>query len=98
MVRQKMRAGMSTISKCVSQPLEVGVSWRIHPYHRAPHLLIGFLVRYVDRAGAPSISPSDGSDRAGPDRIRNWPASLRALPDFEQRLARAALSERLAAP
>jgi hypothetical protein len=66
----------------------------IHPYHRAPHLLIGLPVRYVDRAGAPSISSSDGSDRAGTDRIRNWPASLRALPDFEQRRARAALSER----
>jgi hypothetical protein len=66
----------------------------IHPYHRAPHLLIGFPVRYVDRAGAPSTSPSDGSDRAGPDRILKWPASLRALPDFEQRKARAALSER----
>ena len=66
----------------------------IHPYHRAPHLLIGLPVRYVDRAGAPSISSSDGSDRAGPERVRNWPASLRALPDFEQRQARAALSER----
>lgn len=66
----------------------------IHPYHRAPHLLIGFPVRYVDRVGAPSISPSDGSDRADRERIRQWPASLRALPDFEQRRARAALSER----
>ncbi|MBP86915.1 MAG: hypothetical protein CMJ64_09385 [Planctomycetaceae bacterium] len=66
----------------------------IHPYNRAPHLLIGFPVRYVDRAGAPSLTPSDGSDRAGPERIRNWPASMGALPDFEQRRARAALSER----
>ncbi|MBC8356391.1 MAG: hypothetical protein H8E66_30805 [Planctomycetes bacterium] len=66
----------------------------IHPYHRAPHLLIGLPVRYVDRAGASSLTSSDGSDRAGPERIRKWPASLRALPDFEQRQARAALSER----
>ncbi|MBP85361.1 MAG: hypothetical protein CMJ64_01375 [Planctomycetaceae bacterium] len=66
----------------------------IHPYHRAPHLLIGLPVRYVDRAGAPSTTSPDGSDQAGPDRVRNWPASLRALPDFEQRQARSALSER----
>tara|TARA_B100000029_G_scaffold432671_1_gene445020 strand:- start:904 stop:2514 length:1611 start_codon:yes stop_codon:yes gene_type:complete len=66
----------------------------IHPYHRAPHLLIGMPVRYIDRAGAPSTTSPDGSDRAGPDRVRNWPASLRALPDFEQRQARSALSER----
>jgi len=66
----------------------------IQPYPRAPHLLIGLPVRYVDRASAPSISPSDGSDRAGPQRVQKWPASLRDLPDFEQRKARAAASER----
>ena len=66
----------------------------IHPYHRAPHLLIGMPVRYVDRAGAPSTTSPDGDDRARPDRVRNWTASLRALPDFEQRQARSALSER----
>ncbi len=67
----------------------------IHPYHRAPHLLIGLPVRYVDRANPEYTSPSVGNDRAGPDRIRMWPASLRLLPDFEQRQARAALIERL---
>ncbi len=66
----------------------------IHPYHRAPHLLIGLPVRYVDRASGPSISSSDGSGRAGPDRIRKWPASLRALPDFENRQLRASLNQR----
>ena len=66
----------------------------IHAYHRAPHLLIGLPVRYVDRAGASSTTSADGSDRAGPERTRDWPPSLRARPDFEQRCARAALSER----
>jgi len=67
----------------------------IHPYHRAPHLLIGLPVRYVDRANPEYTSPSVGNGRAGPERIRQWPASLRSLPDFEQRQARAALIERL---
>ncbi|MCH2125648.1 MAG: hypothetical protein MK165_12690 [Pirellulaceae bacterium] len=66
----------------------------IHPYHRAPHLLIGMPVRYIDRAGAPSTTSPDGNDQAGADRVRNWPASLQALPDFEQRQARSAISER----
>ena len=64
----------------------------MQPYHRAPHLLIGFPVRYVDRANAPSTSSDN--DQAGPERIRQWPASLRALPDAEQRRTRAAASER----
>ena len=67
----------------------------IHPYHRAPHLLIGLPVRYVDRANPVYTTPAVGNGRAGPDRIREWPASLRSLPDFEQRQARAALIERL---
>ncbi len=67
----------------------------IHPYHRAPHLLIGLPVRYVDRANPDYTTPAVGNGRAGPDRIREWPASLRSLPDFEQRQARAALIERL---
>ena len=67
----------------------------IHPYHRAPHLLIGLPVRYVDRANPEYTTPAVGNGRAGPERIRQWPASLRSLPDFEQRQARAALIERL---
>ena len=66
----------------------------IHLYHRAPHLLIGLPVRYVDRAGAPSTTSPDGSDQADSERVRNWPVSLRALPDFEQRQIRSSLSER----
>lgn len=67
----------------------------IHPYHRAPHLLIGLPVRYVDRANPAYTTPAVGNGRAGSERIRQWPASLRSLPDFEQRQARAALIERL---
>lgn len=67
----------------------------IHPYYRAPHLLIGLPVRYVDRANPVYTTPAIGNGRAGPDRIRQWPASLRMLPDFDQRTERAALIERL---
>ena len=66
----------------------------IKPYDRAPHLLIGFPVRYVDRAGAPSTSGRDGVDTTGLEDARMWPASLRALPDLQKREARAASSER----
>ena len=67
----------------------------IQPYPRAPHLAIGLPVRYVDRAGVNSTSPADGSDRASPERMKKWPASLRALPDLERRQGRAAAIERL---
>jgi len=80
--------------KYPGSPVEELYENGIQPYHRAPHLLIGLPVRYVDRAGAPSTSPPDGSDRAGSERVQKWPASLRDLPDFEQRKARAAASER----
>jgi len=67
----------------------------IHAYHRAPHLLIGLPVRYVDRANPEYTTPAVGNGRAGAERLRDWPASLRSLPDFEQRRAKAALIERL---
>ena len=78
----------------VDSPLEQLYANGVAPYHRAPHLLIGFPVRYVDRAGAPPTSDSKGHDAAGPERTRVWPASLQALPELQQREARAALSER----
>ena len=46
---------------------------QIKPYHRAPQLLLGFPVRYIDRG---------------------WSASMRKLPELEQREARAKGSER----
>ena len=63
-------------------------------YHRAPHLLIGFPVRYIDRAGTPSTTESKARETDETDRALDWPASLRALPDFQKRKSRAAASER----
>lgn len=74
----------------VEQLYENGVA----PYYRAPHLLIGFPVRYADRAGASSTTDGGASEAAVRARIAKWPASLRALPDFEHRAMRALASER----
>lgn len=46
---------------------------QIKPYHRAPHILLGFPSRYVDRG---------------------WSASMRALPELENRELRASSSRR----
>ena len=77
----------------VDSPSEQLYTNQIKPYHRAPHLLIGFPTRYVERGH------NDGPDHearasAGPDRISQWSASLRSLPELENRQWRAKASER----
>ena len=77
----------------VDSPSEQLYTNVVSPYHRAPHMLIGFPMRYVERGH------KDGPDheaRAGADseQIREWSASLRALPEFENRQWRARASER----
>lgn len=77
----------------VDSPSEQLYTNQVKPYHRAPHLLIGFPTRYVERGH------EDGPDHearasAGPERIRRWSASLRALPELENRQWRAKASER----
>ncbi|MDA0832331.1 MAG: hypothetical protein O3A29_03535 [Planctomycetota bacterium] len=64
----------------------------IHPYYRAPHLLIGLPVRYVDRAqpGADSIF----TGKADAEKTKRWPPSLRALPQLGVRELKASMSER----
>ena len=86
----KNEANLAYVDSPPEELYENGVA----PYHRAPHLLIGFPVRYIDRAGAPSTSGRDGRDTPGLENTRAWPVSLRALPDLQQREARAASSER----
>lgn len=77
----------------VDSPSEQLYTNQVKPYHRAPHLLIGFPMRYVERGHR------DGPDHearasAGPEQIRRWSASLRALPELENREWRAKASER----
>jgi hypothetical protein len=57
----------------VDSPSEQLYTSQIKPYHRAPHLLLGFPVRYVERG---------------------WSEAMRALPEREQREARAGATER----
>ena len=57
----------------VDSPSEQLYTNQVKPYHRAPHILIGFPTRYVDRG---------------------WSDSMRALPDREQREARATANQR----
>lgn len=81
----------------VDSPDEHLYSNQIKPYHRAPHLLIGFPARYVERghdaerAGADAVAHSPA---AAAQRIKDWPLSLKSLPEREHREGRAAASER----
>ena len=77
----------------VDSPSEQLYTNQVKPYPRAPHLLIGFPTRYIERGH------NDGPDHearasAGPDRISQWSPSLQALPELENRQWRAKASER----
>ncbi|RPI82221.1 MAG: hypothetical protein EHM42_09710, partial [Planctomycetaceae bacterium] len=90
-LRWEHHADLAYVDSPEEQLYENGVT----AYHRAPHLLVGFPVRYIDRGSVRhSTSPGDGSDQLSEAQIRNWPTSLRALPDLENRGRRARLSER----
>ncbi|HRE05792.1 MAG TPA: hypothetical protein PKX00_09300 [Opitutaceae bacterium] len=65
---------------------------QIKPYHRAPHLLIGFPARYVEREQKGTMEDSRG--KATPEKTKQWSPSMRALPELAHRESRAAASER----
>lgn len=77
----------------VDSPSEQLYTNQVKPYHRAPHLLIGFPTRYVER-GHQDVADHEARASAGPERTRRWSASLRALPELENREWRAKASER----
>lgn len=64
----------------------------IKPYHRAPHLLIGFPARYIEREQRGTMD--DAREKATPEKMRNWSPSMRALPELDRRQLRAAQRER----
>jgi hypothetical protein len=67
----------------------------VTPYYRAPHLLLGFPVRYIDRGILRhSTVAADGRDGLSAEQFEQWSESLRALPDLEQRMLRSSLFER----
>ena len=77
----------------VDSPSEQLYTNQIKPYHRAPHVLLGFPVRYVER-GHKDGPDDEARAPASPDHLKRWSASLRALPELEHRQWRAKSSER----
>ncbi|MDA0836023.1 MAG: hypothetical protein O2955_16990 [Planctomycetota bacterium] len=77
----------------VDSPSEQLYTNAVKPYHRAPHLLIGFPMRYVER-GHRDGKKHEARDPGTPEKIARWSASLRALPEYENRVWRAKSSER----
>ena len=77
----------------VDSPSEQLYTNQVKPYPRAPHLLIGFPTRYVER-GHKDRPGHEARASAGPERTALWSESLRALPEFQNRLWRAKASER----
>ena len=69
---------------------------QVKPYPRAPHLLIGIPTRYVERELKDGIL-DDARAPAGPEKTRQWSASLRALPELKERELRSGASERYGA-
>lgn len=77
----------------VDSPSEQLYTNLVKPYHRAPHLLVGFPMRYIERGH--NDGPDDEARAVGtPERISKWSSSLRALPELENRQWRAKASER----
>lgn len=77
----------------VDSPSEQLYTNQVKPYHRAPHVLLGFPMRYIER-GHQDAPGHEARDSAGPERIARWSQALRALPEFENRVWRAKASER----
>ena len=77
----------------VDSPSEQLYTNQVKPYHRAPHLLIGFPARYVER-GHRDDPDHEARESAGPEQLARWSPSLRSLPEFENRQWRARASER----
>jgi hypothetical protein len=64
----------------------------IKPYHRAPHLLIGFPARYLEREQRGTMD--DAREKATPEKMRTWSPSMQALPELDRRRLRATHRER----
>lgn len=77
----------------VDSPSEQLYTSQVKPYFRAPHLLLGFPTRYVERGH--NDGPDDEARApAGPEKTQRWSPSLRALPELQNREWRAKASER----
>ena len=83
-------------------PAEQLYTNQIKPYYRAPHLLIGFPNRYLER-GHEHEPPQDAAtariagNASGAESSAEWSESMKALPEYEHRMYRAEARERYGA-
>ena len=77
----------------VDSPSEQLYTNQVKPYYRAPHLLLGFPLRYIER-GHRDGPDHEARNSAGPERTALWSKSLKSLPELENRLWRAKTNER----
>lgn len=77
----------------VDSPEEQLYTNAIKPYFRAPHILMGFPMRYIERGNQP-VSVPGYDELSHAEKTRYWSASLLALPDVEHRIMRGSFHER----
>ncbi|MDB4384556.1 hypothetical protein N9Z12_00755 [Opitutaceae bacterium] len=80
-------------------PLEQLYTNVIKPYHRAPHLLLGFPARYLERGHEDKTAEARAAldEMEHQERVAQWSDSLRALPELDARIDRGRASERYGA-
>ncbi|GAB5562752.1 MAG: hypothetical protein SynsKO_43990 [Synoicihabitans sp.] len=80
-------------------PLEQLYTNVVKPYHRAPHILLGFPARYLERGHEDKTEAerAELQELEHPERVGRWSASLLALPELESRQQRGRASERYGA-
>lgn len=71
----------------------------VKPYHRAPHILMGFPLRYLERGHEDKTDAERVAlaDLSSPEITEQWSASLNALPELEERLSRGRANDRYGA-
>ena len=71
----------------------------VKTYHRAPHILLGFPLRYLERGheDKTEVERAGLADLSSPEITERWSASLQALPDLEDRLSRGRANDRYGA-
>lgn len=90
---------LGDLTYVVSPPEQLYTN-QVKAYHRAPHLLIGFPNRYVERGRehAPSVDAASariaGNEAADSARSEGWSHAMRSLPELEHRKFRAEARER----
>ncbi|WP_397568984.1 hypothetical protein [Schlesneria sp. T3-172] len=77
----------------VDSPSEQLYTNQVKPYHRAPHLLLGFPMRYIER-GHQDPPGHESRVSATATHIARWSPALRALPEYENRVWRSRTNER----